>query len=346
MKRYQIILILLAGLLFIFSICITLMYYEKGAGEETLLVRVSPGDSFSDVKSRLERGGVLKHPEVFRWAAYLMRKEGSLKVGEYRFRKQESVASVLEKLTGGRVEYRRIVIPEGLILTEIASIAAEKTGIDSTRFMNLSSNGAFIDSLGFRVPTLEGYLFPDTYLATWPLAPRSLILQMVERFRDVYSQEAEEAADSAGLSRREVVTLASIIQAEAKATGEMPRISAVYHNRLERGMKLEADPTVAYALGGVRRRLWYKDLRVDSPYNTYKYRGLPPGPICSPGREALSAAVNPEPDFAALYFVADGTGGHIFSETIREHNRARRIIRRGDIPENNATEDKSENTRR
>ncbi|MBD3179970.1 MAG: endolytic transglycosylase MltG [Candidatus Latescibacteria bacterium] len=338
MKFYRAIIIFLVSGLFLFSAYIALLYYESGKGETPVLVKVRPGDSFADIKSRLERKGVLEHPDIFRWAAYLMNKERKIRVGEYRFAGSESVSSILAKLTGGVVEYRKVVIPEGLLLTEIASVVARETGIDSVRFMKLASNRTFIDSLGFDTKTLEGYLFPDTYLVTWPFIGRGIIGQMAQRFRDVYAREASAAADSADMTRREVVTLASIIQAEARGTEEMPKISAVYHNRLGKGMRLEADPTVAYALGGVRRKLWYKDLEVDSPYNTYRYRGLPPGPICSPGREALSAAVRPEPGFDAYYFVADGTGGHVFSRTLSQHNRARRKIKRGEFDGGGRTE--------
>lgn len=339
MKNYRAVLVLAVSLLILFLIYISLLYYEGGTAGRSVLVRVSPGDSFTDIKEQLESRGLLEHPSVFRWAAYLTGREGKIKVGEYRFDGSESASSILAKLTAGAVDYRRVIIPEGLMLTEIAAVTARRTGIDSVRFVELASDRGLIDSLGFRGETLEGYLFPDTYLITWPFAPREIIVQMVRRFRDVYEREATGAADSAGMSRLEVVTLASIIQAEAGYDGEMRKISAVYHNRLNKGMRLEADPTVAYALGGIRRKLWYKDLRVDSPYNTYRYRGLPPGPICSPGSTALSAAVRPEPGFDAYYFVADGSGGHIFSRTLRQHNRAKREIKNGNVREGITTDE-------
>jgi UPF0755 protein len=342
MKKYKFLPALVAAALFLAVVYLTFLYYESDMSDEAIMVRVRPGDSFSDIQEELYERGVLKHPAIFRWAAYLQRKEGRVRVGEYRFMKGESAAAILARLTGGAVEYRKIVIPEGLMLTEIAAVTAEETGIDSALFVDLATDGEMVDSLGFSAGNLEGYLFPDTYLASWPFSARGLIAQMVRRFREVYAEEAEAAADSAGMTRRETVTLASIIQAEARGTEEMPKISAVYHNRLDRGMRLEADPTVAYALGGVRRRLWFKDLRVDSPYNTYRYSGLPPGPICSPGREALRAAVYPEPGFEAYYFVADGTGGHIFSRTLRQHNRAKRMIRSGPGPAESGTEDRYE----
>ncbi|MGM0484453.1 MAG: endolytic transglycosylase MltG, partial [Candidatus Krumholzibacteriota bacterium] len=230
MKSYKAVLISAISLLILFSIYIALLYYESGTADRSVLVRVSPGDSFADIQGQLESRGLLDHPAVFRWSAFLMGREGEIKVGEYSFDGSESVSAILEKLTSGAVDYRRVVIPEGLMLTEIASVAALKTGIDSVRFVELASDSGLIDSLGFRGETLEGYLFPDTYLVTWPFNPRGLILRMVRRFGDVYVQEAADAADSAGMSRREVVTLASIIQAEAGYEGEMRKISAVYHN--------------------------------------------------------------------------------------------------------------------
>jgi UPF0755 protein len=153
---------------------------------------------------------------------------------------------------------------------------------------------------------------------------------MVSRCIDVYDECCRAAADSAGMSRRDVMTLASIIEAEARLPQERALVSAVYHNRLERRMKLQADPTVAYAMGGYRGKLLYNDLHIDSPYNTYVHAGLPPGPICNPGRASIEAALHPEPGCRALYFVAKGDGGHIFSVTLKEHRTAVRRIRNGE----------------
>lgn len=331
MNRWQIIISLIVTLAVVGSIYVGLIYVEDHSDDsaEGVLVRVRPGTTLKRIQTELDEKGILKHPALFRWAAFVLRREKSVRVGEYLFRPGESVASILDKLTGGRVEYRKIVIPEGLMAREIASIVQREAGIDSVAFETAIRDSALIAGAGLYVERLEGYLFPDTYLVSWPYSAGDIVGQMLDRFGAVYSEVAGGNTPAGGLSRHGVVTLASIIQAEAAVEAEMPMISAVYHNRLDRGMRLEADPTVAYALGGVRRKLWYKDLRTDSPYNTYIYGGLPPGPICSPGRAALAAAAEPLKGYDALYFVADGTGRHIFSRTLVEHNRAKQEIKDG-----------------
>ncbi len=331
MKRYQAVPALVIALLFLAVLYAGLLYVDSDIepGGSGVVIKVHPGATLNQIQRKLEKEEVLLHPGLFRWAAYLERKERKIKVGEYLFRRGESVASVLDKLAGGQVEYRRIVVPEGLMASEIASIFRREAEVDSAAFMGAAGDSSVIRELGYDLPFLEGYLFPDTYLVSWPYSASSIVRRMARRFDNIYNQKISGAAESVPLTRHQVVTLASIIQAEAAVEEEMPKISAVYHNRLKRGMKLEADPTVAYALGGVRRKLWYNDLKIDSPYNTYIHRGLPPGPICSPGKDALKAAARPEKDFEALYFVADGTGGHTFSRTLREHNRAKYQIRQG-----------------
>lgn len=310
------------------------LYYEdtSDSASRRVEIRVLPGATLKDVQKQLVETGVIRRPELFRWAAYLTRKERKIQAGRYLFMRGESVAAVLGKLASGAVDYTRVVIPEGLMLPEIAAILRADAEIDSTVFMELAGNDSVLAHHGIQAPSLEGYLFPDTYLLSWPLTPEDVIERMVHRFREVYDDDVRALADSVGLSENESVTLASIIQAEAVYDLEMPRISAVYHNRLERGWRLEADPTVAYALGGVRRRLYYKDLRAVSPYNTYRVRGLPPGPICSPGRAAILAAVHPLEGSRDLYFVADGTGRHYFSKTLREHLIAKERVADGGVP--------------
>jgi len=312
-------------------LCIHLgtLYYERGKRKSSKMIEVmiEPGATMTDVEGSLKRSGLLRHPFIFRMAARLTGKEKVLKAGRYLFDGSESAADVLKKLSEGEVSYKRVVVPEGLIVKEVAGIVSGKLGVDSLAFYNLAFDSSFVKSLGIEAPSLEGYLFPDTYLFEWPVDERSVASRMVHRFLEVYSRYIGAAADSLGMSMNEVVTLASIVQAEAQYDSEMARISAVYHNRLKMGWRLEADPTVAYALGGARRALTYRDLRINSPYNTYRRRGLPPGPICNPGLKALEAAVRPLEDCRDLYFVADGTGRHIFTRTLEEHLKAKRVAR-------------------
>jgi len=176
-------------------------------------------------------------------------------------------------------------------------------------------------------PSLEGYLFPDTYLVPYGARARDAVDMMLSRMDRVFGDSLFARAAQQGMTPNQVLTLASIVEAEARVPDERPRVAAVYRNRLRRGMRLEADPTVAYAMGGYRGRLLYADLEVDSPYNTYRKAGLPPGPICSPGEAAIHAALYPAPDTSSLYFVARGDGSHIFTRTLREHLAAVKSVR-------------------
>ncbi|MBN1165134.1 MAG: endolytic transglycosylase MltG [Candidatus Krumholzibacteriota bacterium] len=320
--------------LLIFSVYFSRLYYSQSGDEASrrISVLVPPGATFKEVQNELVAKGILTRPGVFRWAAFLSGREKKIKSGRYIFRRGESVASVLNKLVGGEVDLSRIVIPEGLMLSEIASILYREAEVDSVAFLELCGDSAFLAEMGIEAPSLEGYIFPDTYLFDWPLNPRKAAVRMVYRFWEIFETKVRTEVDSLEFNLNEIVTLASIIQAEAVYRSEMPRISAVYHNRLRAGWKLEADPTVAYALGGVRRKLWYKDLRIDSPYNTYRVTGLPPGAICNPGRSALVAAIRPHPQSKDYYFVADGSGKHKFSRTYGEHLKAKHLIKYGPVP--------------
>jgi UPF0755 protein len=325
---------MIATVLFLTALHFSVLYYKDGGDPDAprIEVKIAPGMTFKQVQADLVKKGIVTNSGLFRWAAYLTRREDDVQTGRYLFRYGESISCVLRKLTHGDVEYTRMAVPEGLYMIEIASLLQSSGVVDSTAFMQTVTDSQFVTSLGILEPTLEGYLFPDTYLFGWPIDPEDVARRMVYRFRRIYDNYIEAEADSTGMNSTDVVTLASIIQAEAVYASEMPRISAVYHNRISAGMRLEADPTVAYALGGVRRRLWLKDLRVDSPYNTYRNRGLPPGPICSPGLAALEAAVMPLAGNRDYYFVADGAGRHHFSRTYEQHLQAKHRIRYGPVP--------------
>ncbi len=325
---------MIATVLFLAGLHFSVLYYKDGGDLDAprIEVKVAPGMTFSQVQADLVEKGIVTNPELFRWAAYLTRREDDIQTGRYLFRYGESVSCLLRKLSHGEVEYTRVAVPEGLYMTEIASLLQKKEVVDSAAFMETATDSQFVTSLGIVEPSLEGYLFPDTYLFRWPIGSEEVARRMVYRFREIYDMNVAQDADSIGMHMSHVVSLASIVQAEAVYDSEMPRISAVYHNRLKAGMRLEADPTVAYALGGVRRRLWLKDLRVKSPYNTYRNKGLPPGAICNPGQAALEAAVNPLTGSNEYYFVADGTGRHHFTRTYNEHLQAKHRIKYGPVP--------------
>jgi len=328
--RYLAIILLVAVILAAGAgLYVEFLYHEDTGNDASIRISVivPHGATLKDVQADLVDKGILRRPNLFRWAAYLTRGETQIKSGRYLFRQGESVAAILRKLVAGEVNYSKIIIPEGLMASEVAGILHETADVDSAAFMRVAADSALLAELAVEAPTLEGYLFPDTYLFDWPIDPEDAIRRMVFRFRRVYAEAAAAIPDSIYMSVNEIVALASIVQAEAGDDSEMPLISAVFHNRLRAGWKLEADPTVAYALGGVRRRLWYRDLEVDSPYNTYRNKGLPPGAICNPGRSAIEAAIRPAPACLHFYFVADGTGRHKFSNNYFDHLRAKQMFR-------------------
>jgi UPF0755 protein len=300
------------------------------AGAPPVRIDVTSGSTLKTVAAELHDNGVIRHQGIFERFAVLAGFDRQIRAGEYEFVAGESYRDILTRLRRGDILQLRITIPEGRTNLEISKIFKRRMGIDPDTFLALTFDDSLITRWNIEAPSLEGYLFPDTYTFPTKYTARQVIETMLGRFFTVWTPEHEERARAVGMTRGEILTLASIVEGEALLDSETRRISAVYHNRLERSMRLQADPTVAYALGGVRRRLYYKDLRVDSPYNTYRNTGLPPGPICNPGRVAIEAALYPIEGTGELYFVAarDGSGRHIFTRTLRDHinakNRAKR----------------------
>lgn len=294
---------------------------------ETVRLDVARGEPFVSVMRRLSAAGVVDSPLALRIYAKVRRLETRVQSGTYEFTIGETPARVLERLVAGDILRVSVTIPEGYMQWQIAD-AFEAAGIDSTAMIDAIHDPAVLRERHIEAPSLEGYLFPDTYLVPWGATAGAAVAQMLARLDAVFTDSLFARAAQMGMTPHEVLTLASIVEAEARVDSERAVIAAVYENRLARGMKLEADPTVAYAMGGYRGRLLYADLEIDSPYNTYLHKGLPPGPICSPGGAAIRATLYPDPDTRALYFVARGDGSHIFSETLEEHLAAVREVRR------------------
>ena len=297
---------------------------------EPVRVRVPPGASFAEVTDSLAAKKIIQAPFLFRLYARVLGVDDEVKPGTYAFRPGTGWKSLLEDLRLGRILTYRLVIPEGWDLQRIAPRLASLTGMPAESVLAALADTAQAARFGVPGPTLEGYLYPATY--TFPVdAPLdSVLASMVSVYKAMWTPDRRARADSLGLSEREVVTLASIIEKEAKVPEEMPLISAVYHNRLRIGYPLQADPTVQYALGAHRARLLnaHIDSVADHPYNTYRRQGLPPGPIASPSANALNAALYPA-DVDYLYFVARPDGRHIFTRSLAEHNRAKAAVRRG-----------------
>jgi UPF0755 protein len=300
--------------------------HRPDAGE-AIRFSVQPGEAFSAVTDSLHRDGLIEYPRLVGLYALLKRYDRRIKAGTYLLTPGERPKDILAKLVRGDIYRVSVTIPEGFMLRQIAGVLAAQAELDSSAFVVSLDDEQFREELGVPGPSFEGYLFPDTYDIPWGTGPRNIAALMVGRLDEVFDGAMQRRAEEIGLTRHEVLTLASIVEAETQRSDERPLVSAVYHNRLRKGMRLEADPTVAYAMGGYKGRLFYRDLEIDSPYNTYKNDGLPPGPICSPGRASIVATLYPDSTSQAIYFVAEGDGGHIFSRTLSEHLAAVRKVR-------------------
>jgi UPF0755 protein len=266
---------------------------------------------------------------LFKLYARVRGATGSVKPGTYAFRRNTAWSAVLEELDAGRVLNTRLVNPEAWDLRGIAPRIAEVTGQTADSVLQVLFDTASARRFDVAGPTLEGYLYPATHSFPVEAPLDTVIARLIAPYRRVWTDERRARAQELGMSEREVVTLASIVEKEARRREEMPLISAVYHNRLRIGYPLQADPTVQYALGVHQQRLLYAhiDSVADHPYNTYRNRGLPPGPIGSPSALGIDAALNPA-DAKYLYFVARPDGTHIFTNSLEEHNRAKAAVRR------------------
>lgn len=293
------------------------------SGAPRVTVTVPPGATLDAAIDSLAANHVIGHPGLFRWYARARGLGGSLKSGVYLLRQNESWSDVVAALERGRGVEQRFRVREGLRLAEIADLAQASLGIPRDSFLTAAEDSELL--AGLSVPdgtgSAEGYLFPTTYLLPLHIGARELVRVMTHQFIEQWSPEWQARLDSLGLSRHQLVTLASIVESEVRYEPDRPFIAAVYSNRLKRGMRLEADPTVSYAYGRRLRRVWDKNLAVRSAYNTYLHAGLPPGPISQPGRASLTAALYPA-DVPFLFFVAQPDGKHIFSTTYAEHQAA------------------------
>ena len=302
---------------------------DPGDGEMRR-VTVRPGASFSEIADSLDAKGILDANVLFRGWARATGAAGDVKAGTYEFREGAGWRKVLDDLTAGRVASDRLVVPEGYDIGRIAPTLAELTGWSTDSLAAYMLDSATAARFQVPGPTLEGYLYPATYLIPAGAHADSVSGWMVREYkRRIWTPERRARADSAGMSEREVVTLASIVEKEAKVADEMPAMAAVYLNRMEINMPLQADPTVQYALGEHQSRLLFShiDSVADHPYNTYRRRGLPPGPIGSPTEGAVDAVLDPA-DVNYLYFVARDDGSHVFNRHLVDHNAAIAEIRR------------------
>jgi UPF0755 protein len=287
-----------------------------------LVVAVKRGEPFPALARRLRAAGAIADARVFTLLARVRGDDRRVRSGEYELSGGATGAEVLAALVSGKQRLHLVTIPEGLTLDEIAAIY-ERAGFgDAERFRALAQDHDFVAGLGLPVARLEGYLFPDTYAFESETTPDEIVRRMTARFREVFTPELAQAASEHGLTVDQAVTLASIVEKEAAVPEERPRISAVFHNRLRRGMPLQSDPTVLYGVSGGDGRIHSADLVRATPYNTYVIPGLPPGPIANPGLASLQAAVRPEPGETALYFVARNDRTHEFNDSLAAHQKA------------------------
>jgi UPF0755 protein len=295
----------------------------KGYSNSEQFVEVPSGASTREIGRRLIDAGVIRDDLGFRLATWWSGEGRSLQAGEYRFDRPLSPLEVVDTVARGAVYGRRITFPEGLTIPEMARIFESQGFGPAAAFTQAARNESLIADLDPAAADLEGYLFPETYALPRGTAASALVEIMVRRFRDVYTPELRARAEAAGLNTRQLVTLASLVEKETGQGSERPLVAAVYRNRMKIGMGMQADPTVIYALQKAGRydgNISRDDLQFDSPYNTYRYAGLPPGPIAAPGSAAIAAAAAPA-DVPYLYFVSRNDGSHVFSTTLDEHNR-------------------------
>jgi UPF0755 protein len=316
----------------VLSVLSVLSLTACSSSAQTTRVILPPGATFAAVTDSLKAHGVVANPQWFKLMARLRGVDRSVHAGVYEFPAGTSPWAVLTMLARGKKAALRFTVPEGLTILDVAELAATRLGIPEDSFVAAARNGkAATALLGFPVPSFEGFLRPETYILPADINAHELIRLMAEGFNSDWKPEWDTRLDSLKMSRLALVTLASIVEGEAKADEERETIAGVYRNRLRIGMALQADPTVQYAISlkrGTRKpRLFQKDYQIQSPYNTYLQPGLPPGPVNSPGRRSLEAALYPA-DVRYLYFVAGPDGRHVFSRTYGEHLKAIRKVRR------------------
>ncbi len=292
------------------------------------VVAIPRGASFKAITDTLANNGIIRSKFAFDIAGRILGYTKKIKVGKYVFHSGLSNSDILRDINEGKSRLIiSVVIPEGWRMDMIARRFAHELGVDSEKILAICRDSAYVASKGFRAPSLEGYLLPDTYNFYWQTDEPEIVERMVNGFRSFFVDSLQRRLRDVHMTLNQAVTLASIVQGESGINEELPIIAGVYLNRLRKDMKLEADPTIQYLIPGNPRRLLISDLRIPSPYNTYLNRGLPPGPVNNPGRQSILSVLYPDKN-QYLYFVATGVGGHHFSKTYSEHQRAVRSYKR------------------
>jgi UPF0755 protein len=306
------------------SVFLDLMKYADAPAErqsKRVIFSVNSRENFSRMSGRLHDQGIIRHPLKFSWYARLKGYDKSVKAGEYRLSASMSPDQILEKMVHGKVALYKITIPEGFNLYQIATLLSRNKLMMKETFIQKAMDVSFVKKKGIQAQTFEGYLFPETYHFPKDVSPEAIIDAMVRRFREIFLPEWRQRAQKLSMTVHQVLTLASIIEKETGAAFERPLISSVFHNRLKKGIRLASDPTVIYGIRDFNGNLTRRDLEKRTPYNTYRIKGLPPGPIANPGSASIHAALYPaKTDY--LYFVSKKDRTHQFSTNLKDHNRA------------------------
>ena len=317
-RRWALLLLIAAGLAVASDLFLPAGFFPP---HERRVVMVLRGQNLRGIANELKRVGLLRGTLGFLVLARSMELDRRIKAGQYSFPLGITVPALLRALANGMSGLNLVTIPEGLTLAEVSLLLSNHLGVQVSAFDSLARDRAFLDSLNVNASHLEGYVAPDSYEFLPGTSPEVAFRTMAER-QQVVLRRAMSGRDSMplGFTVHQILTLASIVESEAMKDDERPRIARVYINRLERGMRLQADPTVSYGLGRApNSRVYLRQLRSNTPFNTYLYAGLPPGPICNPGASSIEAVLEPTSDLNELYFVARGDGRHIFSRTYAEH---------------------------
>ncbi|MDY6905361.1 MAG: endolytic transglycosylase MltG [Thermodesulfobacteriota bacterium] len=288
---------------------------------ETRIFEVSPGTGINAITRQLHEKRMITNPRAFKYLALFQTRHSKIKAGEYRLSAAMSPVAIIDKMIRGDVMLHKLTVPEGYTISQIAALVADAGLARADAFIRLAKSRAMAEQMGIHADTLEGYLFPETYF--FPASPGAerVISAMVNRFKTVFTDKWKHRAATMGFTVHEIVTLASIVEKETAADEERPLIASVFHNRLQKNMRIESDPTVIYGIENFDGNLTRAHLNTRTPYNTYRIRGLPKGPIANPGAKSLEAVLYPA-DTRYLYFVAKNNGTHKFSSDLRSHNRA------------------------
>ena len=305
------------------ALVILILLWPQPNSSSVSKVTVRSGSTLNAISKQLFEKKIISNEQMFRWAVQIMGKEKEIPIGTFRLVDTQSNYDIIKQLVYGSPELKKVRLLEGWSVKQIAEHLNDVMGFEIDEILDIARDHRFLRKHDIKASTIEGYLFPNTYLFFDGDSPTSVLDNVVSEYKNFWRDAFRDRARELNMTEHEVVTLASIIEGEAIYDNERPIISGVYHNRLNRGMRLQADPTIQYIIEDGPRRLLIRDLKIDSPYNTYKYKGLPPGPINSPGAESLKAALYPAEN-EYLFFVARGDGYHTFTTNEKEHNIAKK----------------------